>query len=72
MATQETVDKIVQYANEITSRDISGVVTNNKWGEYNFEECRDSLEAAYLLFALFKISPWLLYWSPTHTPSRRA
>lgn len=47
MATEKTVNEIIRLVIEITKRDVSGVVTNRKWGEYNFDDCRDDLEDAY-------------------------
>lgn len=47
MALEETVNKIIELVAEITKRDVDDVVRSNKWGEYNFDECRDDLEVAY-------------------------
>ncbi len=47
MALEETVNKIIELVAEIIKRDVDDVVRSNKWGEYNFDECRDDLEAAY-------------------------
>ena len=41
MATPEMVNEIITLADEITRRDLSEVITNSKWGEYNFDDCRD-------------------------------
>ena len=47
MATKETVDALVNLVVEITKRDVNDLVKDSKWGEYNFDDCRDDLEAAF-------------------------
>ena len=47
MALEDTVNKIIELVAEITKRDVDDVVRSDKWGEYNFDECRDDLERAY-------------------------
>ena len=47
MALEETVNEIIMLVAEITKRDVDDVVRSDKWGEYNFDECRDDLESAY-------------------------
>ena len=47
MATEETVSEIIKLVADITERDVADVVRNSKWGEYNFDDCRNDLEAAY-------------------------
>ena len=47
MATRETVDALVNLVVEITKRDVNDLVKDSKWGEYNFDDCRDDLEAAF-------------------------
>lgn len=52
MATQETIEEIIKLAGEITQREVRDVVRNNdKWGEVNFDDCRDDLEAAYTVIS---------------------
>ena len=57
MATKETVDELVVLVSEITKRDVGDVVRNDKWGEYNFDDCRDDLEVAYAVIRPFPELP---------------
>ena len=47
MATTETASEIVTLASEVAERDIDEVIRDVKWGEYNFDDCRNDLEAAF-------------------------
>ena len=57
MAASETVDNIITIAAEITGRDIADVIRSSKWGEYNFDDCRDDLEPAYTVIRAIQELP---------------
>ncbi|MBL6927722.1 MAG: hypothetical protein ISR44_01000 [Rhodospirillales bacterium] len=47
MATEATVNEIFELVGEIMGRNADDVLRNSKWGEYNFDDCREDLEVAY-------------------------
>lgn len=57
MAASETVDGIITIAAEITGRDITDVIRSSKWGEYNFDDCRDDLESTYTVIRAIQELP---------------
>lgn len=57
MATQSLVDQMIKLCEDVTTSSIDEIVTNQNWGEINFEESKPDLERVFAIFNNLKILP---------------